>query len=56
MIATSDGDFVTLVSQLYKADKLGAVISPSPRGCSLLLKQAAKERLVFLGDLWEKLE
>lgn len=56
VIATSDGDFYSLVAHLATWDKLEAVISPSSETCSALLKQAAKQRLRFLDHHWQRLQ
>lgn len=55
VIATSDGDFYSLVAHLDKSDKLQAVLSPSAETCSALLKQVAKHRLHYLDRDWERL-
>jgi len=56
IIITSDGDFYSLVNYLYKKDKLEVVISHYIKTCSILLKQAAKERVHFMANMREKLE
>lgn len=56
VIATSDGDFYSLVVYLYQSAKLEAVLSPSSEICSLLIKQSAKERLHFLNDRKSELQ
>lgn len=56
VIATSDGDFYSLVAHLDKSDKLEAVISPSVDTCSALLKQAARTRLDYLDRHRERLQ
>lgn len=55
IIVTSDGDFACLVEYLYKKGKLKTVLSPHYRTCSILLKKAAKEKIVFMGNLRQKL-
>jgi len=56
VIVTSDGDFYCLVDYFYSKEKLKTVISPYFKTCSSLLKKTAKEKLVFLNNLKEKLE
>lgn len=56
VIVTSDGDFYCLVKYLYKQDKLKVVISPYVKTCSSLLKKEAKEKVVFMNNLRQKLE
>jgi len=56
IIITSDGDFYSLVKHLYKNNKLGYVISPYVKTCSVLLKKTAKEKIFFMTNLRTKLE
>ena len=56
IIITSDGDFYSLVDYFYSNSKLKDVISPCLKTCSSLLKKTAKEKLMFLDNLREKLE
>ena len=56
IIVTSDGDFHSLVRYLYEQNKLLFVMSPYVKTCSALLKKAAKEKIVFMDNLREKLE
>lgn len=56
IIVTSDGDFHSLVKYLYENRKLYFVISPCRETCSVLLKRAAKEKIVFMDNLRNKLE
>jgi len=56
VIVSSDGDFYCLVKYLYEHDKLKMVISPHKSTCSILLKQSAKEKIVFMDNLRQKLE
>jgi uncharacterized LabA/DUF88 family protein len=51
VIVTSDGDFACLVEYLYDQGKLEVVMSPQSRRCSVLLKRAAKGRIVFMNDV-----
>jgi uncharacterized LabA/DUF88 family protein len=55
VIVSSDGDFYSLVNYLYKNSKLEYVISPYKATCSSLLKKSAKERIVFIDNLENKL-
>lgn len=56
VLVTSDGDFSCLVRYLYELRKLERVLSPNRRGCSALLKRAAREKLDFLEDARRKIE
>jgi len=56
IIITSDGDFYSLVKYLYQSNKLLVVMSPYIKTCSTLLKQEAKEKLIFMDNLRKKLE
>ena len=56
IIVSSDGDFYSLVKHLYQNNKLRFVMSPYIDTCSALLKKEAKERIVFMDNLREKLE
>jgi len=56
VIVSSDGDFYCLVKYLHEHNKLMAVLSPYKDTCSILLKQSAKEKIVFMDNLRKKLE
>ena len=56
IIVSSDGDFYCLAKYLYEYNKLAAVISPYRETCSVLLKQSAKDKIVFMDNLRQKLE
>lgn len=56
VIVTSDGDFYSLVKYLYKQNKLKFVMSPYVKTCSALLKKTAKEKMIFMANLKQKLE
>lgn len=56
VIVTSDGDFACLVNYLREQQKLHAVMSPEREKCSALLKKAARQHLVPLSDLRQRLE
>jgi uncharacterized LabA/DUF88 family protein len=56
IIGTSDGDFACLVRYLDEQKKLLRVLSPNRRGCSALLKRAAKGLIGFLEDVRPKIE
>ena len=56
VVVTSDGDFYCLVNYLYNNNKLAKVLSPIKEKCSILLKKAAKEKIVFMDNLRDKLE
>ena len=55
VVVTSDGDFACLVRYLREQDKLLKVISPKHDTCSVLLRNAARERMAYLEDLRGKL-
>ena len=56
VIATSDGDFYSLVDYFYLQNKLKNVLSPNKNNCSSLLRKLGKEKMIYLGNLREKLE
>lgn len=56
IIISSDGDFHSLVKYLYEQNKLLFVMSPYFKTCSVLLKKAAKEKIIFMDNLRRKLE
>lgn len=56
VIVTSDGDFACLVKYLFDQQKLERVLSPNIKGCSVLLKRAAREKIDFLENAGAKLE
>lgn len=56
VIISSDGDFYSLVKHLYEHNKLKIVMSPYVKTCSTLLKNSAKEKIVFMDNLREKLQ
>lgn len=56
IIVTSDGDFHSLVKYLHEQQKLLFVMSPYTKTCSVLLKKAAKEKIIFMDNLRKKLK
>lgn len=56
IIISSDGDFYSLAKYLYENNKLLLVMSPYNKTCSSLLKKSAKEKIVFMDNLRQKLE
>jgi uncharacterized LabA/DUF88 family protein len=56
VIVSSDGDFYSLVKYLYEHNRLRMVMSPYYKNCSTLLKNTAKEKIVFMDNLSKKLE
>ncbi len=56
VIVTGDGDFQCVVKHLRKIEKLGYVISPNKRWCSILLKREARGSHVFIEEMRSKLE
>lgn len=55
IIVSSDGDFYSLVKYLYENNKLLFVMSPHVTACSALLKKSAKEKILFMANLKQKL-
>ncbi len=55
IIATSDGDFYSLVKHLYENDKLLMVLSPYVNTCSKLLRKEAKEKIYSMHNLKKKI-
>ncbi len=55
IIVSSDGDFYCLVKYLYERNKLKTILSPYTKTCSILLKKSAKEKIVFMDNLKNKL-
>jgi len=55
-IVTGDGDFQCLVKHLRKIGKLGYVISPNRKWCSILLKREARKNHVFIEEMQSRLE
>jgi len=56
VIVTSDGDFYCLAGYLYEKNKLKVILSPYVKTCSTLLKKTAKEKMVYMDNLRNKLE
>lgn len=56
VIVSGDGDYYSLVEHLYLSNKLCCVMSPDVSTCSALLKRSAKEFLVFMSTLQNKLK
>jgi len=56
IIITGDGDFQCLVKHLRKINKLGYVISPNRKWCSILLKREARGQHVFIEEMRSKLD
>jgi uncharacterized LabA/DUF88 family protein len=56
IIMTSDGDFACLVRYLKEQGKLERVLSPNKKGCSILLRKAAGEKMGYLDDVRDKIE
>lgn len=55
IIITGDGDFQCLVKYLRKIGKLGHVISPNRKWCSILLKREARGNHVFIEEMQSRL-
>lgn len=51
VLVSSDGDFYSLVRYLYDNSKLKIVMSPHSDTCSSLLKKTAKEKIVYMDNL-----
>ena len=56
VLITSDGDFDNLVEMLLRKDKLRTIFAPCKKGCSWLLKSAAKGRIAFIDEFRDELE
>ena len=56
IIVTGDGDFYCLARYLYNQNKLKTIISPNRDKCSVLLRRAAKEKIVFMNNLKKRLQ
>ena len=56
IIVSSDGDFYSLAKYLYENNKLRLVMSPYAKTCSVLLKKSAREKIVFMDNLQQKLK
>jgi uncharacterized LabA/DUF88 family protein len=56
IIVSSDGDFYSLVQHLYETEKLKTVLSPDKKTCAVLLRQTAKEKIIYMDNLKNKLE
>jgi uncharacterized LabA/DUF88 family protein len=56
VLVTSDGDFDNLIKRLLQQDKLRMVFAPCRNGCSGLLTDAAKNRIMFIDDFRDELE
>ncbi len=55
VLVSSDGDFYSLVRHLYDNGKLLAVLSPHRNTCSSLLRKSAKDKMVYMDNLKNKL-
>ncbi|MCK4918668.1 MAG: NYN domain-containing protein [Candidatus Pacebacteria bacterium] len=55
VIISSDGDFYSLVEYLYNKKKLKVVLSPHTKTCSFLLKKTAKEKIIYMNNLKNKI-
>jgi uncharacterized LabA/DUF88 family protein len=55
VIATSDGDFYSLVQHLYENNKLEMVLSAYVETCSQLLRKEAKEKINYMDTLKQKI-
>ncbi len=55
VIVSSDGDFYSLTRYLYDNKKMVAVLSPNRQKCSVLLRKSAKDKMVYMDNLREKL-
>lgn len=56
VVVSSDGDFYSLVDYLYQKKKLLVVLSPNKEKCSSLLRGSAREKMMYMDNLREKLE
>lgn len=55
VLVSSDGDFYSLTRYLYDNNKLLAVLSPHRKTCSSLLRKSAKDKMVYMDKLENKL-
>ena len=55
VLVSSDGDFYSLARHLYDNKKLLAVLSPHRTTCSSLLRKSAKDKMVYMDRLENKL-
>ncbi len=55
VLVSSDGDFYSLARYLYDNKKLLAVLSPHRKKCSALLRKSAKDKMVYMDKLENKL-
>lgn len=55
VLVSSDGDFYSLARYLNDNKKLSAVLSPYRKTCSVLLRKSAKDKMVYMDTLQEKL-
>lgn len=55
IIITSDGDFDSLIEHLDRKNKLGSVIAVTYKKCSRLLKKSAKDKIIFLEEIKNRL-
>lgn len=55
VLVSSDGDFYSLARHLYNNQKLLAVLSPHKKTCSHLLRKSAKDKMMYMDTLREKL-
>ncbi len=51
IIVSGDGDFYCLIKYFYKIDKLKYVMAPNLNKCSALLKQSAREKILYMNNL-----
>jgi uncharacterized LabA/DUF88 family protein len=56
VLVTSDGDYDELVKMLLRQDRLHMVFAPCKKGCSWLLKSAARGRIAFIDEYRDELE
>ena len=54
ILITSDWDFVSVVKKLNQEWKLYKLLSPTYRHCSMLLKNEAKEKIVYIKTFFDK--
>ncbi len=55
VLVSSDGDFYSLARYLYNNQKLEAVLSPHRKTCSSLLRKSARDKMVYMDTLQEKI-
>ena len=56
ILVSSDGDFYSLITHLYKKDKLKVVLAPDMKNCARLIKERALGKIWYMENIQEKLK